>query len=345
MTSADSTRPTVSMAVRAGAQVLAAAGIDAPAVEARLLMSYALADSPAKGHPRVPLDSSALFMRGDEPAPAVFERWLRSRAERIPLQHIAGSAPFCGVDLLSGPEGFIPRPETELLVDWADHWLRTYWTERTTFELSRRLFSGHLTVVDVCSGPGTIALGLAHRLGTMASTTGADIEIIGLEIDPQAIELARANEKQLRDRGLLASNIDVRFHRADVRDPSLVGRLGLVNSAQLVLSNPPYVPETAIDQGLISPEVMADPRTAVFAGSDGMELMDPLVRTMELLSAPVAALAIEHDDATGPLVRSILEEHKMLSVEQHRDLAERDRFVTARVQRDPGDIPRTRVWS
>lgn len=344
MTSTESTRPTVSMAVRAGSQVLQAAGIDAPAVEARLLMSYALADKLATGHPRVPVDSSALFMRGDEPAPEIYERWLRYRAERTPLQHIVGSAPFAGVDFLSAPEGFIPRPETELLVDWADRWIRTYWTKRTTLDLARRLFSGHLTIVDVCSGPGTIALGLAHRLGSMAAATDAEIEIIGLELDDAAIDLARANEKQLRERGLVASNISVQFHKADVRDPGIVGNLGLVGTAQLVLSNPPYVPETAIDDGHISPEVMADPHSAVFGGPDGMSLMEPLVQTMELLTAPVAALAIEHDDATGPHVQQILKEHRMLDVQQHQDLAERDRFVTARVQRDPGYIPQTSVW-
>lgn len=341
MSSTDNTRATVSEAVRAGARVLEKAGIDSPAVEARLLMGYALADAPKEGMPRVPAGSTDLFMRGDDPAPEIFDRWLHERAERTPLQHIVGSAPFAGLDFLSSPAGFIPRPETELLVDWADHWLRTYWAKRTTYTLSRQLFSGHLTVVDVCSGPGTIALALAHRLSSLATS---EVEILGLEIDPEAIALARANEAQLRSRGLLPDHVSVRFIQADVCEPDIVGRLGLTGVAQLVLSNPPYVPETAIEEGHISPEVEADPHRAVFGGADGMSLMEPLAQTIHLLSAPVAGVAVEHDDATGAQVREVLEAHGMIEVTQHQDYAERDRFVTASIVRDPGFIPRASVW-
>ncbi|QNH96285.1 N5-glutamine methyltransferase family protein [Corynebacterium anserum] len=341
MDNTDHTRLTVDDAVRAGARVLEQAGIDAPVVESRLLMGYALADFPREGEPRVALSTTDLFLRGKESAPEVFTSWVQRRAQRVPLQHIVGSAAFAGLDFLSSPAGFIPRPETELLVEWGDRWLRSYWTRRTTYELSRRLFSGHLTVVDVCSGPGTIALALAHRL---SSLTTPDIEIIGLERDADALELAHANEAQLRGRGLLRENVAVRFIQADVREPDIVGRLGLSGVAQLVLSNPPYVPEAALEEGLISPEVKADPHSAVFAGPDGMNLMNPLAQAIHLLSAPVAGVAVEHDDAKGADVRSVMEAHGMIDVTQHQDYAGRDRFVTASIVRDPGFIPRSRVW-
>lgn len=298
--------------MRAGARTLAEAGIDTPAVEAKLLMEYALASEPQEGDPRIPVGGTELFMRGNEAAPGTYERWLRLRAARVPLQHIVGSASFDGLDFLASPAGFVPRPETELLVEWA-------------FARAQQV-EGPLTIVDVCSGPGTIALALAARLCSFPTPTA---HILGLEVDPDALELARANEAQLRRRGLLSSGVTVEFQRADLREPGDWEKLA--GSAQLVLSNPPYVPEEALEKGLISEEVCADPHHAVFGGADGMSLMDPLARCMKALAIPGAFIAVEHDDAAGKRVRNVLAAAGMEDVEQHRDFAERDRFVTARI--------------
>ena len=295
---------TVSAAMRLAAQQLAQAGVESPAAEARLLMSYALASDPKDGHPRVPVSSTDLFMRGSDPAPAVFAGWMERRLERVPLQHIVGAASFAGLDFLASPAGFIPRPETELLVEWA-----------TQFSPA--------TVVDVCSGPGTIALALASHLSTQP------LRIIGLEKDPAAVQLARANEAQLRERGFIAESVEISFQLFDVRGPEQIAELGLSACADLVLSNPPYVPETALAEGLISPEVQQDPHQAVFGGADGMSLMGPLTDCLNQLAAPGARIAIEHDDATGAQVRSVLEARGMGEITQHRDLAGRERFVTA----------------
>lgn len=322
----DNTRLTVFMAVRAGAQLLVAAGIDSAAVEARALMSYALAEEPAPGEPRVAVSSTDLFMRADDEVPAVFQEWLQRRAEREPMQHIVGSASFAGLDLLSSPEGFIPRPETELLVEWG----------------LAQVSDNPVTVVDVCSGPGTIALAVAHGLSSLSTPTA---RIIGLELDPAAIQLARDNEAQLRRRGLIKDSVTVEFLQMDVRDPHMLGRYGLVGVADIVLSNPPYVPETALDEGLITDEVRQDPHSAVFGGTDGMSLMAPLARCIDLLAAVDASVAVEHDDATGEQVKETLAEVGMTGVEKHQDLAGRDRFVTAHIRRDPGFIPTYDPWA
>ena len=80
--SSNNTRLTVSMAVRAGAQLLAEAGIESAAVEAKALMGYALASEPELGDPRVAVSSTDLFMRADEPAPEQYQLWLRGRIDR-----------------------------------------------------------------------------------------------------------------------------------------------------------------------------------------------------------------------------------------------------------------------
>lgn len=258
------------------------------------------------------------------------------RVGREPLQHIVGSAPFCGVDLAVGPGVFVPRPETELLVAWA--------VERVAALLrdGRR----PVRVLDLCSGPGTIALGLAHLLGDVVAAAGADrgaggaggagrdgattapaVEITGLELSATAVRLAEASHAALRDRALVPAGVTVSFTRADLRERGVVPGLGLAGTADVVLSNPPYVPSGTP----VSPEVRADPPEAVFAGADGMAFLPTLLDAALTAAAPGAWIAVEHDDATGPRTAAALAEAGVEGVRGHTDLAGRDRFVTGRV--------------
>ncbi|MDH2455293.1 peptide chain release factor N(5)-glutamine methyltransferase [Corynebacterium bovis] len=336
--------------MRAAAREFAAAGIDSAAVEARLLMSYALAAAAGAGEgtapvergapvapvaPLVPVGMSDVVLRGDDPVPGCWADWVDRRVGREPLQHIVGSAPFCGVDLAVGPGVFVPRPETELLVAWA--------VERVAALLrdGRR----PVRVVDLCSGPGTISLGLAHLLGDVVTAAGRDgvgsdsgagrdgattapaVEVTGLELSPTAVRLAEASHAALRDRALVPAGVAVSFTRADLRERGVVPGLGLAGTADVVLSNPPYVPSGTP----VSPEVRADPPEAVFAGEDGMAFLPTLLDAALAAAAPGAWIAVEHDDATGPRTAAALAEAGVEGVRRHTDLAGRDRFVTGRV--------------
>ncbi|MDK8510695.1 peptide chain release factor N(5)-glutamine methyltransferase [Corynebacterium bovis] len=360
--------------MRAAARAFAAAGIDSAAVEARLLMSYALAAAAGPGEPAaagpgegtapvgrgapaaplVPVGMSDVVLRGDDPVPGCWADWVARRVGREPLQHIVGSAPFCGVDLAVGPGVFVPRPETELLVAWA--------VERVTEMLrdGRR----PVRVLDLCSGPGTIALGLAHLLGDVVgaagggvggagragrdvvgaagadrgaggaggagrdgATTAPAVEITGLELSATAVRLAEASHAALRERALVPAGVTVSFTRADLRERGVVPGPGLVGTADVVLSNPPYVPSGTP----VSPEVRADPPEAVFAGADGMAFLPTLLDAALAAAAPGAWIAVEHDDATGPRTAAALAEAGVEGVRGHTDLSGRDRFVTGRV--------------
>lgn len=183
----------------AGADRLAAAGIDSAAVDARLLLEYCLGVE----HNRLILVDEV-----DPAAAMAFEDVLGRRAGREPLQHIVGRAPFRHLEVAVGPGVFIPRPETELLID----------------AVVPHLTAGDLAV-DLCSGSGVLALALAHEV--------PGLHVVAVESDPDALEWLRRN----------VAKTSVRVERADVTAgpilPSLAGQ------AAAVVSNPPYVPASS----------------------------------------------------------------------------------------------------
>lgn len=325
---------TVSAALRSAVTTLIDAGVPSAAHDARELMAAAL--TAATGSTVTPMD---LVLRGGDPVPASFPPMVERRAAREPLQFILGTAPVVGVDLAVGPGVFIPRPETDLLIDWAASRITDWETRRRSTPLRAALVPPRFTVVDFCSGPGTISLGLAHMLTRSRLADRLDLRIIGIELSPTALDYAGRNLSDWQARGDIDPRIAVEFHRGDATDAALVIGLGLVAGADLVLSNPPYVPEGHHGEHVAAadPEVGADPHEAVYSGADGLELMRPLARIIAMTCAPRAEIAVEHDDATGQQVRELLADAGIADPVQHRDFAGRDRFVTGAVRRDPGD--------
>lgn len=229
------------------------------------------------------------------------------RVRREPLQHITARAHFAGVDLEVGPGVFIPRPETELLVEWALARIGTLASTRTA----------PLTVVDLCAGSGALALAIAQH----APRT----RVIAVELSSDAGEYLRRNIDAL---GLAAR---VRPVRADVTDAAAVG--AILQAADLIVSNPPYVPA----RSEVSPEVAYDPPEAVFSGDSGMDLIAALAPVLARHLTPGAAIAIEHDDSTAEQVCAALSGTAAFDqVRSHLDLARRPRFVTAVRRRDRG---------
>lgn len=338
---------TVSAALRDAVAVLTRAGVPSAPHDARELMATALdavTSSHAPDAPDGPDDlprrvtATDLILHADDPVPASFPSMVARRAAREPLQFITGSAPVVGVDLRVGPGVFIPRPETDLLIDWGARTLLRRDTWRRTDALRRSLVPARYTVVDFCSGPGTVSLGLAHLLSRAGLPDRAAVRIVGIERNPTALEYARLNLTRWRRRGDIDVRVDVEFFRGDATDPQLVTALGLVAGADLVLANPPYVPEGDHGQNVAAadPEVAADPPDAVYSGADGLGVMRPLAGVISLTCAPHSRLAVEHDDSTGAEVRRLLEDAGIRDTVQHRDFAGRDRFVSGAVDRDPG---------
>lgn len=226
-----------------------------------------------------------------------------ARSQRVPLQHLVGTAAFGPVTLSVGPGVFIPRPETEALLEWA---------------VAQQLAPRPL-IVDVCTGSGALAVALAHHLPAA--------RIIAIDNSDAALEYARRN----------ARGTAIELLRADVTE--LACRLGLLSEldgrVDMVVANPPYVPDGAV----LDPEVTQhDPHQAVFGGPDGLAVIAPLVSLAATWLRPGGLIGIEHDDTTSAQTAKLFERTGAFDdVQAREDLTGRPRFVTARKKGSTGE--------
>jgi release factor glutamine methyltransferase len=235
----------------------------------------------------------------DDDAAARFADLVGQRADRVPLQHLTGRAPFRHLELAVGPGVFVPRPETEQLAGWA---------------LERLAGLVAPVVVDLGTGSGALALAIAQE------HPGA--RVTAVEHDPVAAEWTRANAAARA----AAGDTPVTVVDGDMTDPALLRELD--GTVDVVVSNPPYVPE-----GARLPREVAehDPALALWGGPDGLDVVRGLLRTAARLLHPGGALGIEHADQQGTAVPALVRAHGGWSeVADHPDLAGRPRYTTAR---------------
>ena len=240
-----------------------------------------------------------------------YDEALVRRATGVPVQYITGHQEFWGLDLIVSPAALIPRPETEHVVEAVLELVSSGDSEQSQ-ELDQgpraRAPAPHeLRIVDVGTGSGAIALALAKELPTA--------HIHATDISPEALEVARANAARLE----LTSRIE--FHRTDL----LTGLRPA--SFDFVVSNPPYVGESEEDS--VQLEVRKfEPRTAVFAGPTGVEVIERLIPQARDALRPDGWLALE---ISGTIVDRVL---SLLSgwneVEIRNDLQGIARVVIAR---------------
>ncbi|MCX8556747.1 peptide chain release factor N(5)-glutamine methyltransferase [Mycolicibacterium mucogenicum] len=268
-------------AITEAASQLAAAGIDSARVDAEYLAAHAAGVNRAR----------VMFT---EPDPAFYPRFrdlVERRAQRIPLQHLIGTAAFGPVEVHVGPGVFIPRPETEALLEWA----------------MNQPLPPRPVIVDLCTGSGALALALAH--------TWPQAHVVAVEKSPDALVYTRRN----------CEGSAVEVLEADVTVPSLLSdRTGTVD---LLVSNPPYIPDGAD----LDPEVIDhDPAAALFGGPDGMSVIVPIIALAARLLRPGGKVGIEHDDTTADQVVAALDRDGTFGdITARRDLTGRPRFVTA----------------
>lgn len=263
------------------ADALAAAGVGSPRVDAELLAAHVAGVDRWR----------VAFLEPDAEFAARYRALVAQRAHRVPLQHLTGTAAFGPVTLHVGPGVFVPRPETEALLEWA---------------IAQPL-SDTPVIVDLCTGSGALALALAHSI--------SDARVIAVDDSDDALAYARRN----------AAGTGVEVRRADVTSPDVLDDLDA--AVDLLVSNPPYIP----DDAQLEPEVAQhDPAHALFGGRDGMAVIDGLVDVAARLLRPGGICAVEHDDTTSQrTVDAFARTGGFVDITARHDLTGRPRFVTA----------------
>ena len=286
---------------------LAEAGVESPRAEAELIAAY------VHGVRR-----TELYAVPDAAFDARFWEGVGRRAAREPLQHITGRAYFRYLELEVGPGVFVPRPETEVMTGWA-------------IDRLREMDVAEPVVVDLGTGSGAIALSIAQEVPRG--------RVHAVEADPIA-------------RGWTERNVE----RCAVAAPYTKGRVSLYGAdftaaltadftaglttapgsgelreldgkVDLVISNPPYIPLGAS----VPPEVGEyDPPAALWSGEDGLDAIRGVERAARRLLRPGGLVAVEHGAPQGAAVYWVFcEEAGWRDTRNHKDLARRDRFVTA----------------
>ncbi|MGB0101127.1 MAG: peptide chain release factor N(5)-glutamine methyltransferase [Nocardioides sp.] len=237
----------------------------------------------------------------DEVAPSAVEMYaalVARRAEREPLQHLTGVAWFRHVELAVGPGVFVPRPETELLAGWA--------IDQCEAEL------GHdPVVVDLCTGSGAVAKAIIDEAPRAV--------VHAVELDESAYTWAQRN--------LAGTGVDLRQGDLATAFDDLLG------SVDVITCNPPYVPLEAWES--VAAEARDhDPHLALFSGGDGLDAIRVLAVRAAALLRPGGVVGFEHADVQGESAPAVFTATgRWRDVRDHRDLAGRPRFTTARLAR------------
>lgn len=236
---------------------------------------------------------------------AQLQVWVKHRVkERKPIQYVLGAVPFCDILVQVRPPILIPRPETEELVAWLISKLEP-------------VSGDALTIVDMCTGSGCIALSLARAL--------PHATIYGLDINPEAIDLAREN-------AVLNNLPQVTFIQSD-----LFAQLPAGLKIDVLVANPPYIATHELEQ--LEPEVKHwEDHVALHGGSDGLTLYRRLIMELKTHLTPDSPLTKNKlprmvcelgNDAQGVVV--LLEKAGFAQVDLHNDIHGGPRWVSAEI--------------
>ena len=269
--------------IRRTAELFRNEGIPDPENDAALLLSH------LTGRPvlelRLDMDT--------HPDPAVlsaYQELAEKRLGRIPLQYILGEAPFCGRLFKVDPRVLIPRPETELLCEWALDVLKDLPSPR---------------VLDLCCGSGCI--------GLTVKAERPDARVTLSDISEDALNVTAVNAVRLSS--------DVSVCRSDLLE-ELSGC-----AFDLIVSNPPYIPSSVCDH--LQPEVMKEPRLALDGGHDGCSLYRRIIETAPSVLVPGGKLMLEIGIDESDNLSGLLFQQGYRCIEIHEDHSGIERMILA----------------
>jgi release factor glutamine methyltransferase len=227
-----------------------------------------------------------------------YATWIKERSKRLPIAYILGHQPFLGLEIAVTRDSLIPRPETEELVLECER-------------LAKALKVPAPKILEIGTGTGCVAIALAQLL--------PQATIFATDVSGQALELARKNA--------LAHHVSnrVRFVSEDL----FSDRPGLRGWADLLVSNPPYIPTGDLDG--LEPEVKFEPRLALDGGKDGLDAIRAIVSAAPKMLKPGGYLALEIEARQGPAVAKLLNAAGLAGVLIKKDASGRDRFALGKM--------------
>ena len=278
----------ISEALELATDKFSAAGVLSPSVDAELLGCFILEASRS--------ELTLLAIAGEsfpENKLSEFLEAVQRREKREPLQHITGLAPFRHLELEVGPGVFIPRPETEQVVDLAMQKLESIQNP---------------VIVDLCSGSGAISIALNTEVA--AST------VYSVELSEDAFSFLTRNYQRygLDPNALRNENLTTALEELEA-------------GVDLVVSNPPYIPDAAVPIDL---EVqLHDPALALYGGADGLDVIRQISTRAWYLLRPGGHLVLEHAHTQAPAIGELLLTQGWQEVVSASDLTGKDRMISA----------------
>lgn len=267
-----------------GCRTLQAAGIEEAILDARLLLEAVCGT-----------DRNDLLVHGEQPvAPQAEEKylkWIRQRAEHIPLQQLTGEQDFMGLTFSVNEHVLIPRQDTEILVE----------------EVLKELHDG-MRVLDMCTGSGCILLSLMHYSN--------DCEGLGVDLSAEALEVAERNVLKV----LTPEKTEhVHFLQSDLFEK-------LEDKFEIIVSNPPYIASVEVEK--LMPEVRDhEPRMALNGTEDGLYFYRRIIEEAgkHLVSSGMLFFEIGYDQ--GQAVSELMRTQGYREVQVVQDYAGLDRVV------------------
>lgn len=273
------------------------AGVDSPRIDAEVLLCKSLGISRSQLYARLKEHVSLGELRR-------FQKLVKRRARRVPLQYITGHTEFMSLDFLLKRGIFVPRPETELVVEAV---------------LERADTTTALRILDIGTGCGNIAVTIA--VGLRRAGAG-DIRVYASDVSSRALRLARLNARRHGVESIVS------FHRGSLYQA--FKRLGLEGKIDFIVSNPPYVPQGEWEG--LQPEVRdyEDP-VALVAGRDGLDCYRGIVSGAHVWLGPAGWLILEVGEGQAGSIKGLITGNgHFRDTEIIRDLQGIERIVIAR---------------
>lgn len=239
-------------------------------------------------------------------------RCLSKRKKGLPIAYITGKKEFYGYDFYVNRAVLIPKPDTEILV------------EKALEKASGNFPKGKtLKVLDLCAGSG--AIGISFLLE--AVKLGIPCEMVFSDISAKALKVCRKNLKFHSTREPFL-NKRTKVLKGNLLIPVL--KIYGKESFDLVLTNPPYVPEKTSRELL--KDGRAEPFLALNGGSDGLDLIRKLIPDAQKLLVPGGLIFLESGETQTEIVSRYFLDNGFCSIIRHKDLEGQFRVTEARKQ-------------